>query len=147
VKQFTTVAPDELNLKENVMKKIHLAFVAISFIAIAPILVFTTTKAVSQKKSTQTITSIPENVSTILKNSCAQCHNNGGNPMASAHWNYAELDKYPAAKLAKKANAMCNAITKGIMPPESVRKNSPDRVPTAEQADIICKWASSLQVK
>jgi hypothetical protein len=129
------------------MRNIHLAFVAISFLAIAPILVFTTSKAVSQKKSTQTINSIPENVSTILNNSCVQCHNNGGNPMASAHWNYADLDKYPASKLAKKANAICNAITKGSMPPESVRNNSPDRIPTATQADIVCKWASSLQVK
>jgi len=129
------------------MKKIHLAFVAISFMVIAPVLVFTTTKAISQKQNTKTIYSIPADVSSILRNSCTKCHDNGGNGMAMSMWNYSEWDKYSPAKQAKKSNAMCDALTKGKMPPESVRKNTPDKVPSSAQRDIICKWASSFKVK
>jgi cytochrome c553 len=147
MKKIRTVAPDEQNLNLKKMKKLHLTFVVISMLTILPILVFTTSYAVSQKKIVQTSYSVPENVLSILKNSCTQCHNNGGNPMASSHWSYSELDKYPAAKLAKKASAMCSAITKGIMPPASVRKNNPDRIPTKDQTDVICNWASSIKTK
>jgi hypothetical protein len=129
------------------MKKLHLTLVVISIVTILPILVFTTSYAISQKKIVKTSYSVPENVSTILKNSCSQCHNMGGNPMAAEHWNYSELNNYSAAKLAKKAKAMCNAVTKGIMPPSSVRKNNPDRIPTKDQIDVICNWASSIKTK
>jgi hypothetical protein len=129
------------------MKKLHLTFVVISIVTILPILVFTTSFAISQKKIVQTSNSVPENVSTILKNSCSQCHNMGGNPMAAEHWNYSELNNYSAAKLAKKANAMCKAITKGIMPPASVRKNSPEKIPTSAQIEVICNWANSMKTK
>jgi len=99
-------------------------------------------KAVSQKKTITTANAIPDNVAAILKNSCSSCHNTGGG-MAASVWNFSEWDTYAPKKQAKKATSICNAMNKGSMPPSSVGK---DRIPTKDQKDIVCKWATSLQV-
>jgi hypothetical protein len=129
------------------MKKIHLVLVAMFILSGAAVLVFSPFEAESQKKITQTVNVIPDNVAQILNNSCTSCHGNGGNGMAMSMWNFSVWDTYAADKQAKKATAICNAITKGSMPPGSVKKANPERIPTAAQIEIICKWATSLKVK
>jgi hypothetical protein len=129
------------------MKNIHLILVATLIPVVASVLVFCSFKAVSQKKITQTTNAIPDNVVQILRNSCTACHNTGGNEMAMSMWNFSSWDTYAAAKKSKKATAMCDAITKGKMPPASVKKASPDKIPTAAQIEMVCKWATSLNLK
>jgi len=129
------------------MKKFHFILAAIFILFFAVVFIISPSEVVSQKKIDQTTQSIPDSVATILKNSCVSCHGAGGNGMAMSMWNFSAWDTYPAKKQTKKANAICNAITNGSMPPSSVRNSSPDRVPTTAQKDIVCKWASSLQVK
>jgi uncharacterized membrane protein len=126
------------------MKKLNYLVIAISVIAIAAITLVGPMKATSQKTTVQSANVIPDNVSVILKKSCTSCHNEGGNGMAASAWSYSSWDKYTPEKQAKKANAICKAITKGTMPPSSVGK---DRIPTDEQRDVICKWAASIQTK
>jgi cytochrome c5 len=129
------------------MKKIHLILVAMFVLAIAAILFINPSKAVSQQKTSQTAYSIPDDVAKILKNSCTSCHDNGGNGMAESMWSFSSWGNYSVKKQASKANAICNALTKGSMPPGSFSSSNPDKVPTAAQKDIVCKWAASLKVK
>jgi hypothetical protein len=127
------------------MKKFHLIVPLMIVAAIAATMIFGSPKVSSQQKSFQSVKVIPDDVKQILTNSCAACHNTGGNHMAMSKWNLAAWDTYPAAKQAKKAEAMCSAITKGKMPPGSFKKNNPDKVPTAAQIEVVCKWAGSLK--
>ncbi len=124
------------------MKKLNYLMLAILGVFLAAIVIISPLKAVSQKKTNQIANAIPDNVASILKNSCASCHNTGGG-MAASVWSFSAWDSYKVKKQAKKANAICKAISNGSMPPSSVGK---DRIPTAEQKDIVCKWATSLQV-
>jgi hypothetical protein len=128
------------------MKKMHFVFVSMFVLSLMAAMVFHPTKSVSQKQISMASYAIPDSVAAILKNSCTGCHGNGGSGMAMSMWNFNVWDTYPAAKQAKKANAICNAITKGSMPPASVR-TVPGKVPTAAQTAIVCKWANSLKVK
>ncbi len=91
--------------------------------------------------------SIPDDVMAVVKNSCMGCHATGGKGMAMAKVNFSEWDTYPAAKQAKKAEAVCNVLTKGSMPPKSFRASHPEAVPTDAQKDMICKWSKSLAAK
>ncbi len=125
------------------MKKTHYFVLAALIASVAAVMFISPMKAVSQKSISQQAYSIPDNVSAILQKSCASCHNAGGNGMAASIWSLSSWDKYSAKKQAKKSNAICKAVNNGSMPPASVGS---DRMPTAEQKDILCKWAASLQV-
>lgn len=138
---------NSFTIKIQNMKKVHLILTAMLILAIAAVLVFSPFKAESQKIITQTVNVMPGDVAQILTNSCTACHSNGGNIMAVCMWNYSTWNTYNVAKQAKKANAICNAITKGKMPPRSVKKANPDITPTAAQIEILCKWATSIKVK
>jgi hypothetical protein len=129
------------------MKRIQLIMLAIFVASVAAILVISPSKAISQQKISQTGNVIPDDVAQILSNSCTSCHNTGGSKMAESMWNFSAWGTYPAEKQAKKAVAICNAITKGIMPPASVKKANPEKMPTAAQIEIICKWSNSLSKK
>jgi hypothetical protein len=129
------------------MKKVHYALVTVFFISIAAFLVISPSKAVSQKKISQSGYSIPDNVMGIFRNSCIGCHGEGGNGMAMSMLNFSTWDTYSVKKQAKKASAICNEITKGAMPPASVRDANPGKIPTAAQLEIVCKWANSLNGK
>jgi hypothetical protein len=125
------------------MKKSHYLVLAALIVSVAAVMFISPMKAVSQKSIAQQAYTIPDNVSVILQKSCASCHNAGGNGMAASVWSLSKWDKYSAKKQAKKSNAICKAVTNGSMPPSSVGS---DRIPTAEQKDMLCKWAASLQV-
>jgi hypothetical protein len=129
------------------MKKIHLIAPLMIVATIATIMIFSPSKVASQQKLALTGNVIPDEVSQILHNSCAACHDAGGSRMAMSMWNLSEWGKYPAEKQAKKATAMCNAITKGNMPPGSFKRSNPDKIPTASQIEIVCKWANTLNGK
>jgi mono/diheme cytochrome c family protein len=129
------------------MKKTHFILVAVFVLSVVTILAFNPSKAVSQKKTAQSVNSIPDNVMAVFNNSCVSCHGEGGNGMAMSMVNFSAWDTYSATKQAKKATAICNAITNGSMPPSSVRSATPGRIPTTAQTEIVCKWANSLNAK
>lgn len=80
----------------------------------------------------------------IFKNSCAPCHFDGGGGMALANLNFSTWEKLPAKKQIKKASAICEEVAYKKMPPAGFMESNPGKVPTKEQAEIICKWAKSL---
>jgi hypothetical protein len=129
------------------MKNVHLISLAIAIVTVTGVLVFSSSKAVNQRKSNpDVVTGIPDDVMKIFQNSCMKCHGAGGNSMAMSVVNFSIWDTYPAKKQAKKSNAICNILSKGAMPPESFRTANPDKVPTAAQTELVCKWAASLNV-
>lgn len=91
--------------------------------------------------------SIPEDVAGVLGKSCISCHSEGGNEMAMMHWNFSTWDKYSEKKQISLAKAICNAMTKGSMPPSWVKQINPDRIPTAIETEMVCKWAGSREIK
>ncbi|MGD0710686.1 MAG: heme-binding domain-containing protein [Bacteroidales bacterium] len=128
------------------MKKAHLFLLAMLVLSVAAVLAISPIKAAGHKTFSQT-GSIPDSVAKVLRNSCASCHNDGGNVMAMSKWSLSKWDTYSADKQAKKASSICDAMTKGKMPPNSVRKSTPEKIPTTAQIDMVCKWANSLNVK
>jgi cytochrome c5 len=98
-------------------------------------------------KSSVALSSIPDELNTIFKKSCMDCHATGGKSMAMAKLNFSEWDNYSAEKQAKKAAAICKILSKGSMPPKSYRESNPEAVPTAAQKDMICKWSETLAAK
>jgi hypothetical protein len=129
------------------MKMINFTLIAMFLFCIAAVLVFSPSKAVGQEKTTQMNNAIPDSVAMILGHSCIGCHDLGGSKMASSKWSYSGWDKYDVEKQAKKAVAICKAVTKGSMPPKKARNENPEKIPTAAQIETICKWADSLNKK
>lgn len=129
------------------MKKLNFVYVVMVALAIATFLTISPIKSATQKSITQSVNSIPEDVSKILKKSCTSCHDAGGNGMAMTMWSFSSWDTYSAKKQSKKSSAICDAMTNGSMPPSEIRKSYPDRVPTAVQIQTVCKWANSLMIK
>lgn len=127
------------------MKKNKLIFAALFVLAVVAVLAISPLKSVSQQQSPSG-TSIPDDVTKILKNSCTSCHDAGGG-MAASIWSFSSWDTYNAKKQAKKSKAICNSMTTGSMPPAGTLKSSPDKAPTKAQIEIVCKWAASLEIK
>jgi mono/diheme cytochrome c family protein len=87
---------------------------------------------------------IPENVHSILKNSCMGCHAADGNKLAMTKLDFSKWDQYKPKKQVKKTAAICEMVTKGKMPPKSFRESHPEKIPTAAQIDEICKWSETV---
>jgi mono/diheme cytochrome c family protein len=80
----------------------------------------------------------------IVSNSCFACHGKDGKSMALAHVKMQEWEKYSADKQADKAEAMCNMVKKGKMPPKGYVKDHPEAALTDAQIATICKWSEAL---
>lgn len=128
------------------MKKIFLFLAAIGLVAITVSFVPALSKlAKPTNVSKHLVTNeIPADVKAIFDKSCIGCHGDGGKHMAMSMVNFSTWDKYDQQKQAKKGKAICKMVTKGKMPPKSIRKSKPELVPTQEQIDLICRWSRSL---
>ena len=129
------------------MKKNKFIFAAMSVITVVAVMAISPLRSLSQKQIHQSETSIPDDVAKILKNSCTSCHDAGAGGMAASIWSFSAWDTYNAKKQAKKSSAICDAMTNESMPPSGTRQSSPDKVPTKAQIEIVCKWATSLEIK
>ncbi|MCK9204870.1 MAG: heme-binding domain-containing protein [Bacteroidales bacterium] len=89
--------------------------------------------------------SIPDSVMTFFKNTCMDCHADGGNGMAKSHVNFSKWDTYSTDKQADKASDICDMITKGKMPTKGWLKNNPDLAPQKRDIDKVCKWADTFK--
>jgi len=87
---------------------------------------------------------LADSIMKIVKNSCMDCHADGGNGMACAHVNFSKWSTYKPEKQAAKAKDMCKELSKGAMPPKKFRENNPDAVPGPAQVKTICNWADGL---
>jgi hypothetical protein len=127
------------------MKKIYFIFAAIIVLAIAAALSLNPYKSANTKSIRKSVTSIiPGDVATILQNSCTGCHGEGGGKLARSRWDFSSWNTYSAKKQYEKSTDICNAMTDGSMPPADFQETYPDKTPTAQQIEIVCKWANSL---
>jgi hypothetical protein len=90
---------------------------------------------------------IPDSINKILQTSCLPCHGNEGGRLPGARLDFSRWEGYSAAEEAEKASLICSTLSKGTMPPRSVRESKPELIPSKEQVDLICKWAESLKSK
>jgi len=127
------------------MKKIYLILAAIGLVAITVSFVPALSRSAQSNGSKQLVANpIPTNVKAIIDKSCAGCHADGGSFMAMSKLNFSKWDSYDPKKQADKGAAMCNMLTKGKMPPKSIRKSKPELIPTQEQINMICDWSKTL---
>ena len=88
---------------------------------------------------------IPDTINTIFQTSCMSCHGFKGGRFPKSRLNLSRWAMYGAAKEKEKASLICTTLSKGAMPPKSIRKSKPGLIPTKEQIDLICRWAESLK--
>ncbi len=84
--------------------------------------------------------SIPDDLMVVFKNSCMTCHSSEGKGMAKSIIDFSKWDSYKPEKQTKKAEAICNVVTKGSMPPKGYIESNPGAALSQEQKDMICKW-------
>lgn len=127
------------------MKKLFLLTGFILFTGLAATLILSQSKASESYRTTGT--EIPADVKAVFENSCTPCHFEGGSGLALSKINFSAWDTYTPQKAAKKSGAICTEILNHGMPPANFAKSNPGKVPTKEQAEIVCKWAESLVYK
>lgn len=88
---------------------------------------------------------IPENVNNIFQTSCMPCHGSDGGLMSTAKLNFSKWAEYDSEKKTEKALKICSVLNDAGMPPQRRRKSNPELIPTAEQIQLICKWAETLK--
>ncbi len=130
------------------MKNIFLALSA-SFLAMAIFLSFTTgTKQLPAPGNDEILNLFPTEVSTILNNSCFQCHNSDSkNVDAKKGLNFSEWKKYSVIKKVGKLKKVCETITEDEMPPEKFLERFPHKKLTDEQVKLLCKWVKEESEK
>lgn len=87
---------------------------------------------------------IPDQVDTILHRSCNPCHYDGGSHKALLKLNLSKWEDYSPNQREDKAEKICSELQDEDMPPQSARDKHPERIPTNDQVDAICKWTGSL---
>jgi hypothetical protein len=92
-----------------------------------------------------TLKPFPDEVLTVLKKSCFNCHTDPGRIGPLEKLNLSKWNGYTAEKQVEKANAICEVVTKGDMPPGKFKEKNPDAVPTADDLKILCDWVKAMQ--
>jgi hypothetical protein len=113
----------------------------------AIITVFLSVSSTSGQAPTEQRISIPDDISTILRNSCYSCHGNNTRIIPMAKLNFLRWDEYGDEVQAVKATRICASVTEGTMPPKSSRKSNPELIPGTEQILKICGWSESFERK
>jgi len=134
---------------KNNMKPVHAAIMFVIMTAFV-VLVLTSSRVENEVTKSSNLlyepdNSLPGEIENIISSSCINCHAIGGKALAMTKLNFSEWDQYDREKQMKKAEKMCEQLSRGKMPPNSYIKNHPDAGPTKEQIEIICKWADGIQ--
>jgi hypothetical protein len=123
-----------------------------------------TTEEITSDHITNVI-NVPENVQSILKRSCYDCHSNQTrwpwySGVAPVSWfvisdvsrgrskmNFSEWSKYSKTKQGIKLDNICDEITEGDMPLKQYLYIHKDAVLSKEDKDILCRWAKEESKK
>lgn len=118
--------------------------------------------AVSENDITAYYT-VPENVQSILKKACYDCHSNNteypwyANIQPIGWWlqdhinegkeelNFSEFGTYSAKKAAHKMEEVGEMVEEGEMPLESYTLIHKDAVLTHEEAETLIKWSKQIE--
>jgi hypothetical protein len=133
--------------KESTMKKTTYVMLGTTLSVVTMMILLSPGRVTGSGKSSPAGpgASLPDSVSMVFKRACMDCHSDDGSGMARGKVNFSQWEKYDTDKQVKKAENICEEITKGGMPPKKWRANNPNDVPTAAEVNLICKWAGSLK--
>ncbi len=85
----------------------------------------------------------PDDVQTFLENTCFPCHTaEAKSAKAKLKLNFSKWADLSDTKKIKKLDKICKTIEGEDMPPKKFIDNYPDRKPTKEDAEMICKWVT-----
>lgn len=94
------------------------------------------------------LSEIPEEVNTILVNSCYDCHTTGAkSDDALKAVNFSEWENYRVSKKVSVLGDICSIIEKGKMPPEKYLKNYPEKKLSEAHKKLICDWTKEASDK
>jgi len=97
-----------------------------------------------QEKSKTTFT-IPEDVNTILKNKCFDCHNvNAEGEKSKKKLLIDKLSTLSKAKLIGKLDAISEVTEEKEMPPEKFLAKYPEYTLTDDEAKRLSEWATAV---
>ena len=83
----------------------------------------------------------PEEISTILKTSCYDCHFTGAkSEKALKAANFEEWEGYRVTKKIALLGDICKVVEKGKMPPQKYLEHNPDNKLSEEQIKLLCEW-------
>ncbi len=85
---------------------------------------------------------MPENIKTIIDQSCFQCHNiDSQNDKAKKALDFKSFDDLGKVRKITKLRDIAETVEKGEMPPKKFLENNPDKKLTEEQVKILADWA------
>ncbi|PLX09986.1 MAG: hypothetical protein C0598_11415 [Marinilabiliales bacterium] len=86
---------------------------------------------------------IPDNVQSILDNSCYGCHNSDSkNQKGRDKLSFDKLNDIKTYKAIGKLTDIADVVAEGEMPPKKFLKNYPDRALSAEDKETLKNWAT-----
>ncbi len=94
-----------------------------------------------------TISSIPQAISAILKPACMTCHSNEGRDKPKAKVNFSVWDQYTPIEKTMIASSIADEVKKGSMPPKRFLETHPEGALTADQMNSIVQWCDALKAK
>ena len=117
---------------------------AIFFIVLFFSGIFILTGVLNSQDTPKTSPPLPDNINTIVTTSCMPCHTTDGRQQAREKLNFTEWTKYSQDVQKSKAADIYSEVKNGKMPPDFVRENRPEIIPTKEQIQAIKKWVDSM---
>jgi hypothetical protein len=87
---------------------------------------------------------IPENISSILDESCVMCHNKDSKNMkAKLKLQLDDMDSLSKSKFLSKLSKIQKEVSKGEMPPEKFLEKNPDKKLSDEDKETLINWTKS----
>ena len=88
---------------------------------------------------------VPEQVQTIIKNKCFDCHNSDSkNTKGKMKLKFDKMSNLKTHKLLAKLDNISESVTDGDMPPKKTIKKYPDMKLTPEEVKTLTDWANGL---
>lgn len=85
---------------------------------------------------------LPEQVKSIIDQSCFQCHNaDSQNEKAREKLDFKSFDELSKVKKITALKEIAEVVEKGEMPPKKFLERFPDKNLTEEQAKILTDWS------
>jgi hypothetical protein len=86
----------------------------------------------------------PDEISTILKTSCYDCHTTGSRSEdALKAVNYLIWDEYKVTKKISVLGDICKMVDEGKMPPKKYLESKPENQLSEAQKKILCDWTKT----
>ncbi len=96
----------------------------------------------SEKKEVTRDTKMPDNVKAVIDKSCFGCHNTQSkNEDAKEELDFKKMDGLSDMKKIGAYKNIAEVVEEGDMPPKKFLEKYPDKKLTAEEKEILVKWA------